>query len=90
MASRLVPIAQFDAQIFVRVIRHILLECNFAKDCLLTSQKQACSRITRLFVVVRHHAKNDLVHRKMVVDCPLEITSTVKRLSRPNQTRKVE
>ena len=50
----------------------------FAKDCLLTGQEQACSRITPLFVIVRRHAKNGPIHRKMVVDCPLEITSTVK------------
>ena len=35
---------------------------NVAKDCLLTGQEQACSRITCLFgclvVIVRHHAEN--------------------------------
>ena len=72
------------------ILQYLSNQISIAKDCLLTSQKQACSRITQLFVVVRHHAKNDLIHRKMVVDCPLEITSTVKRLSTPNQTRKKE
>ena len=46
-----------------------------------TGQEQACTRITRLFV--RHHAKNGPIHRKMVVDFPLVITSKVKPFSRP-------
>ena len=47
------------------------------KNCLLTRQRQACSRITRLFGW--HHAENGLIHRKMIVDCPLVITSKVER-----------
>ena len=46
----------------------------FAKDCLITCQEQACIKITRLFVCLFgcHYAKNGPIHRKMVVDCPLE------------------
>ena len=53
-----------------------------------TGQEQACSRFTRLFV--RDHAKNGPIHRKMVVACPLVITSKVKFFFRPNKTRKGE
>ena len=38
-----------DTQKIIKVI---------AKDCLLTGKEQACSRITRLVVIVRHHAEN--------------------------------
>ena len=38
--------------------------------------------------VVRHHAENGLLHKKMVVDCPLVIPSKVKPFWRPVQTRK--
>ena len=60
---------------------------NIAKDCLLTGQEQACSKITWLFVClfVCHHAENGPIHRKMVVDCPL-----VKLFFRPDKTRKKE
>ena len=54
---------------------------SFAKDCLLTGQEQACTRITRL--VVRDHAENGPIYRKMFVDFPLVITSKVKPFSRP-------
>ena len=33
------------------------------------------------------HAENDPIHRKMVVDCPLVITSKVKLFLRPDKTR---
>ena len=57
-----------------------------------TGQEQACTRITRLFVClfVRYHAENGPIHRKMVVACPLVITSKVKFFFRPNKTRKGE
>ena len=61
---------------------------DIAKDCLLTGQEQACTRITRLFVC--HHAENGSIHRTMVVDCPLVITSKVKLIFRPDKTRKKE
>ena len=61
---------------------------HFAKDCLLTLAKSrlalgspGCSFV-RLFV--RHHAENGPIDRKMVVDCPLVITSKVKIFSRPD------
>ena len=63
---------------------------HFAIDCLLKSM--ACTRITWLFVrsLVRHHAENGQIHSKMVVDCPLVITSKVKPFSRTDKTRKEE
>ena len=39
---------------------------------------------------VCHHAENGPIHRKMVVACPLVITSKVKFFFRPNKTRKGE
>ena len=52
---------------------------NLAKDCLLTGREQACTRITRLVgwlvVIVRHHAKNGWIHRKIAVDWALIIKS---------------
>ena len=61
-----------------------------AKDCLLSDQEQACTRITWLFgrSFRCNHAENGLIHRKMVVDCPLVITSKVKPFSRLDNTRK--
>ena len=59
----------------------------FAKDCLLTLVKSRLALGSSGCSFVRYHAKNGPIHRKMVADCPLDITSTVKRLSRPNQTR---
>ena len=46
-----------------------------AKDCLLTGQERACTRINWLFVClfVRQHAEhisNGSIQREMVVDCP--------------------
>ena len=60
-----------------------------AKDCLLTGQEQAYAWITWFFVC-RHHAENSLIHRKMVVDCPLVITSKAKPFSRLDMTSKKE
>ena len=62
--------------------RHFLQK----KNCLLSGQdqEQACSRITQL-VVCRHHAENGPIHRKMVDDCPLVITSKVTPF--PDQAR---
>ena len=59
---------------------------NVAKDCLLTGQEQACSRITWLFV--RHHVENGPINRKLVLDCSLVITSKVKPY--PDKNRKEE
>ena len=56
----------------------------FAKGCLLTGQEQTCNRITWLFVCLF------VAMLKVVVDCPLVITSKVKLLCRPNKTRKEE
>ena len=39
---------------------------------------------------VQHHAKNGPIHRKMVVDRPLFITSKEKPYSRPDKTREEE
>ena len=63
-----------------------------AKDCLLTGQEQACTRITRLFVrlFVCHHVENGPIHRKIVFDCPLVIISKAKLFFRPDKTRKKE
>ena len=51
----------------------LLIVVIFAKDCLLTGQEQACTRITRLSFAC-HHAQKGLVHRKMAVHCPKVIT----------------
>ena len=40
--------------------------------------------------VVRDYAENGPIHRKMVVACPLVITTKVKFFFRPNKTRKGE
>ena len=63
---------------------------NIAKDCLLTGQEQACSRITRLFVClfVCRHAQNGLIHRKMVVTAPHWSHPYEKPFYRPDRTRK--
>ena len=46
------------------------------KDCLLSSQEQACSRITwlfsRLVVWLPTPCQNGLIHKKMVVDCVVD------------------
>ena len=51
--------------------------CNYWKDCLLTGQEQACTRITWLFVCLFgcHQAENGPIHRKMAVHRALMITS---------------
>ena len=50
-----------------------ILKFSFKKKWLFTGQEQACSKFTQLFgwLFICHHAENCLVHRKMVVDCPL-------------------
>ena len=48
-----------------------------------TGQERACTRITRL--VGCHYAENGLIHRKMVVDCPIVITSIYTFQARPDQ-----
>ena len=53
----------------------------FAKDCLLTGQEHACTRIT--WLIVCHHAENGPIQRKIAVDCPLVTTSKVKPFSIP-------
>ena len=69
-------------------------EGTIAKDCLLTLVKGRLALgspgwlVVRLFVC--HHAENGPIHRKMVVACPLVITSKVKFFFRPNKTRKGE
>ena len=40
--------------------------------------------------VCRHHAENGPIHKKMVVGCPLVITSIVKPFSRPDKTSRKE
>ena len=37
---------------------------------------------------VCHHANNGIIHRIMVVECPLVITTKVKLFFRPDKTRK--
>ena len=45
-----------------------------AKDCLLTGQEQACTRMNRLFGC--HNADYSSMHRKMVLECHIVIIST--------------
>ena len=81
----------------VKIHKLLLPNCSvyhFAKDCLLTLVKSrlalgspGCSFV-RSFVC--HHAENGPIHRKMVVACPLVITSKVKFFFRPKKTRKRE
>ena len=65
------------------------------EQCIL--QKTAFSQVkSRLalgspgWFFVRHHAENGPIHRKMLVDCPLLITSKVKLFFRPDNSRKKE
>ena len=63
---------------FLRTPKFTLLSQMFCKRLPShTGQKQACARIT--WLVVRsffcHHAENGPIHMKMVVDCPIVITS---------------
>ena len=53
----------------------VIVIFKIAKDCLLTEQDG--SRITQLLVcsVGCYYAKNGPIHRKMVVDCTIVITS---------------
>ena len=54
-------------------VLHVVNNCHecsvFAKDCILTGQEQAYSRVTRLF------DRLAFTMPKMVVDCPIVITS---------------
>ena len=63
---------------------------NIAKDCLLTLVKGRLALGSPGCSFVRDHAENGPIHRKMVVACPLVITSKVKFFFRPNKTRKGE
>ena len=56
---------------------HNLLPTIFAKDWSLVKRRLALGSPGWLFVrsVVCHHAKNGPIHMKMVVDCPIVITS---------------
>ena len=62
------------------------------------SQRYNCSRKLRKRLLLGSpswsvgciHAENDLIHRKMVVNCPIMITSKVKPFSRQNYTGKGE
>ena len=68
-----------------------MIEDFIAKDCLLTGQELACSRINQLGVqvFVRHHAKNGPINSEMVVDCPIVIRSIADTLfpTRQDQAR---
>ena len=70
--------------------RSPLLLLLIAKDCLLTLVKSRLALGSPGCSVVRDHAENGPIHRKMVVACPLVITSKVKFFFRPNKTRKGE
>ena len=60
--------------------------CFIAKDCLLTGQEQACTRITLLVgLLFRCH---DVENGQMGVDCSLVITYKVKPFA--DHTRKEE
>ena len=61
-----------------------------AKDSLLTLVKSRLALGSPGCSVVCHHAENGPIHRKMVVACPLVITSKVKLYFRPDRTRKEE
>ena len=55
----------------------VIVIFKIAKDCLFTGEEQAGSRITKLVVcsVGCHYVENGPIHIKMVVDCPIVITS---------------
>ena len=61
-----------------------------AKDWLLILVKSRLALGSPGWSFVCHHAENGPIHRKMVVDCPLAITSKVKLFFRPDKTRKKE
>ena len=56
-----------------------------AKDCLLTLVKSRLALGSPGCSFVRYHAENGPIHRKIVVDCLLVITSKVNLFS--DQTR---
>ena len=62
----------------------------FAKDCILTLVKSRLALGSPSWLFGCHHAENGPIYRKVVVDCPLVITSKVKLFSRPDKTRKEE
>ena len=72
------------------VLHRYTFSSNIPKDCLLSGQEQCCTRITWLVVCLlgHHRAENGPIHREMVVDCALVITSKVKPFSRPDKTKK--
>ena len=61
-----------------------------AKDCFFTLVKSRLLLGSPSWSVGCFHAENDLIHRKMVVNCPIMITSKVKPFSRQNYTGKGE
>ena len=63
---------------------------HFAKDCLLTLVKSRLALGSPGCLFVCDHAENGPIQRKMVVDCPLVITTKVKLFFRPDKTRKKE
>ena len=67
-----------------------MLEANIAKDCLLTLVKSRLALGSLGCSFVCDHAENGPIHRKMVVACPLLITTKEKFFFRPNKTRKGE
>ena len=64
--------------------------CCIAKDCLLTLVKSRLALGSPGCLFVCDHAENGPIQRKMVVDCPLVITTKVKLFFRPDKTRKKE
>ena len=71
----------FASQLFLGII---------AKDCFLTLVKSRLLLGSPGWSVGCFHAENGLIHRKMVVNCPIMITSKVKPFSRPHYTGKGE
>ena len=63
----------------------VMEDDSIAKDCLLTDQEQACTRITLLvgWLFRGHDAENG----QTGVDCSLVITYKVKLFCRPDQER---
>ena len=89
MACSISPESE-DCQTFMERQDCVLTGEIFAKDCLLTLVKSRLALGSPGCSFVCDHAKNGPIHRKMVVACPLVITSKVKFFFRPNKTRKGE
>ena len=72
-------------------LEHVLEagDVDIAKDCLLTLVKSRLALGSPGWLVVTVPKKAP-IHRKMVVDCPLVITSKVKLFLRPDKTRTEE